>query len=184
MIVITHMFFGLALAYIFKLPKLPVLLTSLALDLDVVFGIMGLGFPFMHRGLVHTPIFILVITTLWYYGRKRDSNALGLGLGGLSHLLLDFITNEGIMLLYPLPVFFVLPIVSYANIFANAGIILLSVAIVLIYHYKPRLVQVLGKKESQRMILMFLIFVILTIVISYISSFIDISIWDPFIPYY
>ena len=170
MITPTHMLFGLALAYILRLPRLPALLAGLALDLDVIFNALGLGFPFIHRGIIHTPVVVLAVTAVWYYGRNRSRNALSAGVGGLSHLLLDFFTNQGIMALYPFAAFFALPMVDYANVSANTGIILLSAAFVLLYRYRPKMFGEKVKDSWQRMLFIFIIFIILAMLILYASS--------------
>ena len=55
------------------------------------------------------------------------------GTGFLSHILLDVITPAGILLLYPLPVFYTLNMAVYNNILANLGIIAWSFMAIMIY---------------------------------------------------
>jgi len=67
----------------------------------------GLG----HRGLIHTPIALLIVSALfsfWYNAHLLDGWGIGIQLlgcgvliGYVSHLLLDMFTPYGIMLLYP-----------------------------------------------------------------------------------
>ncbi len=177
----THMFFSLALAYIFRLPKAMAFLAGLLIDLDIIFNILGLGFPFIHRGIVHTPLFILAVTGIWYYSRKKSKNAIAFGVGGLSHLFLDLITDQGIMLLYPFAGYFVFYLASYANLFANAGIVLLSLAVILIYQYRPKWIK---PKNWRCTLFVFLLFMLLTVLIAYLSIFFHYNIWEPFVAFY
>jgi len=55
------------------------------------------------------------------------------GAGFLSHLLLDVITPAGILLLYPIPIFYTLNLAPYNNILANLGIIAASLGVILLY---------------------------------------------------
>ena len=66
---------------------------------------------FGHRGLVHTPFFMVLLAGafgLWYLEHISDGWGIGillLGIGTLTgfalHLLLDMLTPYGIMLMYP-----------------------------------------------------------------------------------
>jgi len=188
MLTFTHMFVALALAYIFRLPKLPAFLAALAVDLDIVFNILGLGFPFVHRGIIHTPLFLVALTAIWYYGRNRSKTGLSFGVGGLSHVMLDFVTNRGVPLLFPLAAFLVVPMVDYANLVANSGITLLSIAVVLLYHYSPEWIGVQKKggrrKEAKQALLVFLAFVAIIIVILAVAGFFPFPVFDPFVGLY
>ena len=185
----THMLVALALAYIFKLPKLPAFLAALALDLDIVLNLTGLGFPFVHRGIIHTPLFLIALTAVWYYYGRRSKSAeaantgLSVGIGGLSHVALDFVTIPGVPLLFPLFSFIAVSMVDYANIVANAGIIILSLVFVLLFQYKPILFKEKTKKSRQRMLAAFLVFAVLIIIILWIGSFFDMYTWNPIAAY-
>jgi inner membrane protein len=125
----THLFFALALAYILKLPRIPMAIGGVIPDLDIL---LNYGFPLVHRGIIHTPFFLAVCVVFLYL--VMDSPAtFAFGAGFLSHLLLDVITPTGIPLLYPLPVYFTLNLASYSNILANLGIIAWSLAAILLY---------------------------------------------------
>lgn len=69
----------------------------------------GLKRIFRHRGVVHTPVFCLILLALVRFGLARFITPehlkcilIGFGLGYLSHLLLDTITSKGIMWLWPI----------------------------------------------------------------------------------
>jgi len=201
----THMLFGLALAHILRLPKLPAFLAGLAIDMDIIFNFIGVGSPFIHRGLVHTPLFIICITAIWYFGRGRSVNALSAGVGGLAHIFLDFFNSAGIMVLYPLATFFALPLVDYANIAVNAGISSLSIAVFALYWFRPndgrtlkeeltlasrirqRLVPYrqrhVPSENRKREIIVLAMFITLAMLIIWISSFTSLS-FDPLSAYY
>lgn len=60
----------------------------------------SLGPPFVHRGIVHTPAFTLVVVALVYALHRRETaTATAVALG--SHLLIDSLSPAGIMWLYP-----------------------------------------------------------------------------------
>ncbi len=77
--------------------------------LGLLFGVLpdgdflfpaGLGFPFVHRGLVHTPVVLLAVVALVSALRRREvATAAGVALA--SHLLIDGLSPAGIMWLYP-----------------------------------------------------------------------------------
>lgn len=186
MFTFTHMFLAMALADIFRLPKFPAFLAAFVIDLDIILNFTGLGLPFTHRGFIHTPIFLAALTAIWYYGKKayakkESKAALSFGVGSVSHVMLDFLTNRGVMLLFPLTTFFVIPMADYANLFANAGISLLSIAVVLLYRYRPEMFK--DKSRSQTLI-RFAVFVALVVVITCVSGMFETPVIDPFVPYY
>lgn len=166
----THMFFAVALAYILKLPRIPALIGGLLLDLDVILILTGLGFPFIHRGIVHTSIFVIVVSVIIYSVFKKRNYSYSFALGGFSHILLDIITG-GVLLLYPLGILFVYNLVSYDNLFANVGICLLSTAVFLLYYFRPDF----AETKNQRIIL-FAAVVFLSLLISYTGAFIPYTI--------
>lgn len=125
----THLFFALALAYLLRFPKIPAAIGGVIPDLDVL--LQG-EYPLMHRGLVHSPLFMLICIVILYLIIEPPA-VFAFGAGFLSHLLLDIATPAGILLLYPLPVFFTLNLAVYSNILANLGIIAWSLAAILLY---------------------------------------------------
>src|SRR3989339_753163 len=122
MLFFTHILFGLLIALLFKsfLPEINywlflflVLLGSIFPDIDepnskIVnwSGFIGkiISFFSHHRGFFHSLFFILLISLILnlflsiYY-------LFGLVLGLFSHLFLDSLTKQGIVLFYPLPYF-------------------------------------------------------------------------------
>ena len=128
----THFMVALALAYLLKLPKLPTALAGIIPDIDIV---LQSDFPLMHRGIVHTPIMMVIAVVLLYLVVDKKT-AAGFGVGFTAHLLTDLITPAGIMLLYPLPLFFTLNLTTYNNVAANLGIILWSGGAILLYRSK------------------------------------------------
>lgn len=125
----THLIFALAIAYLLRLPKLPTAIGGVITDLDVL---LQSDFPLQHRGIVHTPLMLAICVVLLYLITNKGT-AFGFGAGFLSHLLLDLITPAGILLLYPLPVFFTLNLAPYNNIAANLGIILASLGAIYLH---------------------------------------------------
>ncbi len=125
----THLFFSLAVAYLLRIPRLPAVIGGTIADLDVL---LDYGFPLEHRGIVHTPFFMMVCVVFLFLA-FGSSLSFSFGTGFLSHLLLDAITPAGIMLLYPLPVFFTLNLAPYSSLWANLGIILASLGAIILY---------------------------------------------------
>jgi inner membrane protein len=125
----THFMFALAIAYLLRLPKLPAAIGGIIPDLDVL---LQWDFPLMHRGIVHTPLMLAISIVILYLVTDRTTT-FAFGAGFLAHLLTDLVTPAGILLLYPLPVFFSLNLVPYNNLAANLGIILWSLGAILLY---------------------------------------------------
>lgn len=68
-------------------------------DVDFLFP-EPLGFPFVHRGLAHTPaVALLVVSVVLVVTRREIAIATGIAL--FSHLGIDGLSPEGIMWLYP-----------------------------------------------------------------------------------
>ena len=130
----AHLFFALALAYILKLPVKTAALAGVIPDLDTAFYALGLPFPFMHRGILHTPIILGVILIGIYLATKRPDICAGFGVGFLSHLFIDTLNPTGIMWLYPVPTFFTLDLATYSNAIANWGIVAWSAAFILLFN--------------------------------------------------
>jgi len=130
----AHFFFALALGYVLKLPAKAAVLAGVLPDLDTAFYALGLPFPFIHRGFLHTPIILGVILIGMYLATKRADICAGFGAGFLSHLFIDTFNPTGIMWLYPLPTFFTLDLATYSNAIANWGIVAWSIAFILIFN--------------------------------------------------
>ncbi|QLK26527.1 metal-dependent hydrolase [Natrinema zhouii] len=60
------------------------------------------GWPFVHRGLTHTPLFAAAIVFGAYVVRRNRSDALAAGLAIGSHLAIDSLSPMGIKWLFPL----------------------------------------------------------------------------------
>jgi len=136
----THVFFALALACLMRFPKIPAVIGGIIPDIDIV---MNHGFPFVHRGIVHTGLFMIISVAAIYAVSRRlgpeTGVAFGFGLGFLSHLFLDTINPSGIMWLYPLtPVYFTLNLAPYNDVIANTGIMLLSLFSIYVWNVKWR----------------------------------------------
>ncbi|WP_254764140.1 metal-dependent hydrolase [Natrinema marinum] len=125
----THAVVGYALVYAFTDadPRLG-LVFGLLPDADFLFP-ATLAWPFVHRGLTHTPLFALaVVAGVYAVGRDRDlAAAVALAIG--SHLAIDSLSPKGIDWLFPLETSWSpgLPVHSPA-----ATVVLWTAAIVLI----------------------------------------------------
>lgn len=96
----THGLVGLALGAVLFDRPVAGLVAGLAPDADFLLP-AALGWPFVHRGLTHTLVFVAVATALVVAVADRDTGpAVATGVG--SHLLIDVTTPKGIPYLYPL----------------------------------------------------------------------------------
>jgi inner membrane protein len=159
----AHLLFALSLAYLTRFPRIPAVIGGVIPDIDHV---MDYGFPFSHRGLVHTLAFMTLSMILVYLISRRMGLSLGFGLGFLSHLFLDSITPTGIAWLYPLTGFFSLNLAYYDNPVANLGIVSLSLLFILPVTMKWRFP---GGKEMLRF-LFITILILGVLLVSYIGG--------------
>lgn len=129
MLSVTHFFFAITVAFVLKFPVLPAGAVSLLVDMDYF---LDYDFPFMHRGIVHTPIFLAMSIVILYLVTRRWDFTLSIGAGVLTHLFLDMINPMGILLLFPQVNFYSLNLIHYNNIIANVVMVLWSIAFILL----------------------------------------------------
>lgn len=105
--VLTHGLVGFALVSLWRGGN-PVagLLGGLLPDIDLLFP-PGWPYPFVHRGLMHTPLAGgIVVGALFVSIRRRREGiagavAVAVAVGYLSHLAIDTLTASGVAWLYP-----------------------------------------------------------------------------------
>ena len=100
--VATHAVVGYTLARLWTAaPAVSGAVGAVVPDLDL--GIL-LGTPLglAHRGVVHTPAFVLVLGVALAAPARTRRFAPGVVVGGASHLLIESLTKSGIMWLFPL----------------------------------------------------------------------------------
>lgn len=98
--VLTHAAVGYTLATVFADHPRSGLGGGVLPDLDLLFA-PAWSFPFVHRGLTHTPLFAAgIAAALFAAGRRRAAGGAALGIG--SHLVVDTLTRSGVPWLYPL----------------------------------------------------------------------------------
>ncbi len=97
---ITHLLWGYSISKNVSKDKDLIILgliASVVLDIDAL-PIPGLE----HRGFVHTPIFIMILSLSFYYISRSETKFLIVFLNLLFHLVLDTIgTNAHVMWFYP-----------------------------------------------------------------------------------
>jgi inner membrane protein len=144
----THLILSLALGFGLRLPIKTAVIAGVIADADVIFYLAGTGFPFIHRGLFHTPIVMAIILIGLYLATRRKDITMAFGIGFLGHLFLDTLNPTGIMWLYPLPAFLSLNLASYSDPLANAAVLLLSFALVAVARreWLQRIPAFLGKR--------------------------------------
>ncbi|ELY85953.1 metal-dependent hydrolase [Natrinema altunense] len=60
------------------------------------------GWPFVHRGITHAPLFALAVVGGAYAVSRRRSVALAVALGLGSHIVIDSLSTMGVPWLFPL----------------------------------------------------------------------------------
>lgn len=78
-------------------------LLALVPDVDLLFPATW-GAPFVHRGITHTPAFVLTVAAAAYAIHRENAIALAVGLAAGSHLAIDSLSPKGVMWLFPLEV--------------------------------------------------------------------------------
>ncbi|AEH38777.1 metal-dependent hydrolase [Halopiger xanaduensis] len=98
----THAFVGYALVRGFTDadPRFGALL-GLVPDADFLFP-AAWGWPFVHRGLTHAPLFVAALVAGAYAIRRDRDLPLAVGLGVGSHVAVDSLSPMGIPWLFPL----------------------------------------------------------------------------------
>ena len=116
--VLTHAAVGYALASaLTDAPAWVGALAGVAPDADLPLGPPVGPFPWVHRGLVHTPVFLAcVVAVVLLLSRDRDAT-VAVGIALLSHLVIDSLTDTGIAWLYPLSAeFFAFDLDAHATV--------------------------------------------------------------------
>lgn len=98
----THAFVGYALVRAFTdAPGWLGLIFGLVPDGDFLFP-TAWGWPLVHRGITHTPVFALAVVLGAYAVRRDRVSTLAVGLAIGSHLAIDSLSPKGIDWLFPL----------------------------------------------------------------------------------
>ena len=148
--VLTHAAVGYALAYaLTDAPAWVGALAGVAPDADLPLGPPVGPFPWVHRGLVHTPVFLAgVVAAVYLLAHDRDVTA-AVGIGVLSHLVLDTLTDTGIAWLYPISAEFVAFDLNAHATLPTLLLWLLSGALVLGARVRDPDVSPLGRRSSR-----------------------------------
>lgn len=110
--VLTHAVVGYTLAAVVGRARVGGAVGAVVPDVDLLF-VPGWSFPFVHRGLTHTPLFAALLVGVLVWARRQTTiptladrfraispSMVALGYG--SHLVLDSFTASGVPWLYPL----------------------------------------------------------------------------------
>ncbi|MDY6768535.1 MAG: metal-dependent hydrolase [Candidatus Nanohaloarchaea archaeon] len=135
MIGFTHLVFALALTYLLQFPVVYGMVGGMLPDIDIL---MSYGFPFTHRGIMHTPLAAAVFAAALYLVSGRRSPAAALGTGYVAHLFLDTFTYSGIMWLYPVETELSFGFIGYDDVVVNLGIVALSLALAVGWAHRER----------------------------------------------
>lgn len=102
MAVLTHSVVGYTLVSLWRGSE-PVagLVGGILPDIDLLFP-PAWQFPFVHRGLTHTPVACGLVAGAVFAATGRRTVSIGIATGYLAHLVIDTLTESGVMWLYPL----------------------------------------------------------------------------------
>lgn len=109
--VLTHALVGYTLAAVVGRAPTGAVVGAVVPDVDLLFA-PAWSFPFVHRGLTHTPVFATAVVGAVVAWRRQSVvtlpsdrvgrlSAVAVGLGYGSHLVLDSLTASGVPWLYP-----------------------------------------------------------------------------------
>lgn len=141
MLDITHLLFAFTLIWIGNFPLVLGMIASILPDLDASFHFM---FPFVHRGIMHTPLFLIAGLLVIYSLTGSKRSCFTFGLGYTSHLILDTMTYSGIMWLFPLKKTFSLELLTANSFIGNLGICILSVSFLVAWNWQQELITWIG----------------------------------------
>lgn len=100
----THAVVGYALVRaLTDAPPAAGALLALVPDVDLLFP-AAWSAPFVHRGITHTPVFVLAVAAAAYAVRRETAIAYAVGLAAGSHLAIDSLSPKSVMWLFPLEV--------------------------------------------------------------------------------
>lgn len=142
MLDITHLLFAFALIWISNFPLILGMIASILPDLDASFHFM---FPFVHRGFLHTPLFMLAGMVVIYALSGSKKSCFSFGLGYSSHLVLDTFTYSGIMWLFPLKKSFSLQLLTANSFAGNLSISVFSIIVIVVWQWQTELIAWIGK---------------------------------------
>lgn len=129
MISVTHLVFGLSIAYILDKRLLTASIFALVPDFDVTFNFL---YPFVHRGIMHSLLAAGIFTLLVFLYTEDRGSAESCLLGYSSHLVLDSLTSSGVPILFPFFRGFSLSLSSAYSLKSNLAIIVFSASLVIL----------------------------------------------------
>ncbi|MDY6771395.1 MAG: metal-dependent hydrolase [Candidatus Nanohaloarchaea archaeon] len=134
----THAVFGLALCRVLRVPVVTGVVAAGMPDVDTLFSF---GYPFGHRGALHTPIAAVFVGLLVFAWTGRRSSGAAAFAGWMSHLFLDTLTPSGILWLFPVRARFSLDVALAASLEANLAIMAVSFAVFKLWVERMRWLQ-------------------------------------------
>ena len=120
MIALTHIVFGLSIAFVLEKRLITASVFAVVADFDITFDFL---YPFTSNGIMHSLLAAGIFSLLVFvYSEDRES-AESCFLGYISHLGLDSITSYGVQIFFPLQYNLALGIASAEDLVWNLGII-------------------------------------------------------------
>jgi inner membrane protein len=138
---LSHIALGLALSEVLRLELLWVIIGVVLPDVDYLIGVT-------HRTIMHSAVFVALISLLMYKSNKRKGVSLFIGLS--SHLLLDVFTTQGVMLLWPVKTFYSYGLFNSGETAPNLLVIIISLVILWNKDIISSKLSLLGYKKVQK----------------------------------
>ncbi len=113
---ITHAFVGIAISKIFLLDMEYAVIGAILPDIDYIIGVP-------HRTFTHSLVFLLIFLL------QKDKRFKTIGIGILSHIILDIITIKGVMLFWPIQFFVSLNLAKSTD--RNLNLIIIGASLIL-----------------------------------------------------
>lgn len=141
MIGLTHIVFGLAIGKTLDLRIGTVILFAVLPDIDRIFVFAS---PLIRNGVTHSLIGGVFLCVCVMAGFDRSSTAKSSFVGYISHLSLDILCINGLMILYPIEKFYSLGLTTETDLVANFSALSLSTLLVV---FESRDLSVSGLKN-------------------------------------
>lgn len=120
---LTHAFLAYSLSEVFDRSNSSAVFAALFPDLDIF---LNFASPFVRNGVVHSVLFGVICVFLVQIAFARRNISEGFVIGFISHLGVDFLSLNGIMLLFPLQKFLSIGLITEYSAVANLAILSIS----------------------------------------------------------
>lgn len=137
---LSHVTLALALSQTLGLNMLYLIIGAVLPDFDYLIGVT-------HRTIMHSLLFLVIIFLISYKINKKKGTSLLIGL--LSHVLLDVLTTQGVMLLWPIKTFYTYSLFNSLENTPNLLVIIVSLILLWNKDIISEKLRLLGYKKVQ-----------------------------------